>query len=167
MKEIWKDIKNFEGLYQVSNLGRIKNNKDEILKPAIKRGYNQVTLCKNGERKYIGVHRLVAESFIPNPNNLPQVNHKDENKLNNTVQNLEFCDCSYNINYGTRNKKISKKLCKLIEQYDLDNNFIKLWYGAKEIKRKLKIDNSLIGKCCKGKRKTAGGFVWKYKEGLK
>lgn len=122
MQEIWKDIPNYEGLYQVSNLGRVKvldryvnsgikdNNKvkrkEQILKQYMKRGYFQVTLIHNNQRHYFNVHRLVAIAFIPNPNKYPQVNHKDENKLNNFVDNLEWCDAKYNCNYGTRNSKI-------------------------------------------------------------
>ena len=128
MKEIWKDIENFEGLYQVSNLGndrsldRIKNQfngyyysnriyKGKILKPAIsKNGYLRVLLQANGIKKNCCIHRLVAETFIPNIDNLPIINHKDENKLNNQVDNLEWCTQSYNINYGNRNKKVINKL---------------------------------------------------------
>lgn len=122
MQEIWKDIKHYEGLYQVSNLGNvktldkyvnsgIKNNnkvkrKGKLLKQYNKRGYLQVTLTHNNKRKYVGVHRLVAQAFIPNPNNLPQVNHKDEDPLNNHVENLEWCTAKYNCNYGNRNSKI-------------------------------------------------------------
>ena len=126
MKEIWKDVPNYEGLYQVSNLGNvksldkyvnsgIKNNtsvkrKGQLLKQSLKKnGYLQVTLTHNNIRKYIGVHRLVAQTFIPNPNNLPVVNHKDENPLNNCVNNLEWCTQKYNCNYGTRNSKIYNK----------------------------------------------------------
>ena len=125
MEEIWKDIKGYEGLYQVSNLGRVKslkrvvvrnNNRpllveEKILKPHIlKKGkYLRIGLTKNGIRKMYLVHRLVSEAFIPNPNNYQQVNHKDENTSNNCVSNLEYCDVLYNNNYGTRNKRISEK----------------------------------------------------------
>lgn len=123
MQEIWKDIKNYEGLYQVSNLGNvrslnrivncnIKNNnkaikKGKILKPNKKRnGYLQVCLLNKQKRKYCNIHRLVAETFIPNLNHLSQVNHIDENKDNNCVDNLEWCSPKYNCNFGTRNSKI-------------------------------------------------------------
>lgn len=129
--EVWKDIKGFEGLYQVSNLGNIKHlpysqpyigrwgnlvirkKKELMLKPApMKRsnGYLGVTLYKNGKRCTRSVHRLVAEAFVPNPNNLPQVNHKDENKLNNESVNLEWCTSQYNINYGTANHRRSRTM---------------------------------------------------------
>lgn len=127
-KEIWKDIKNYEGYYQVSNLGRIKSvdryinqyngynystriYKGKILKFSIgTRGYLKVVLQKERKVKTYNVHRLVAEAFIPNPNNLPQVNHIDENKLNNNINNLEWCSSKYNINFGNRNIKVSNKL---------------------------------------------------------
>ena len=127
MKEIWRDIKNLENYYQISNLGRVRsitrkaktkilnNNyrtiEGQLISPAKTRdGYLKVTLSKNHKRYYFRVHRLVAEAFIDNPNNYPVVNHKDENKLNNRVDNLEWCTNKYNCNYGTRNKRISNKL---------------------------------------------------------
>lgn len=123
MKEIWKDIPGYEGLYQVSNLGDIKvldrivncgikNNKtvirkSKLLKQRINQGYYEVALSKNGKKRFLKVHRLIAITFLPNLNNLPSVNHKDENKLNNCIDNLEWCTIKYNCNYGTRNYKIS------------------------------------------------------------
>lgn len=121
MKEIWKDIKGYEGFYQVSNLGRVKslervtiNNRivhERILKLKRDRsGYKRCCLCKDRNRKFFGVHRLVAEAFIPNVNNYPVVNHKDEVKDNNIVDNLEWCTIKYNSNYGTSPKRISEKM---------------------------------------------------------
>ena len=117
-KEIWKDIKGYKGFYMISSYGRIKSLKridnnnhfirERILKQGDNNGYKHVSLSKNGKTKIFKVHRLVAEAFIPNPNNLPQVNHKDENHSNNCVSNLEYCDALYNDNYGTRNKRISE-----------------------------------------------------------
>lgn len=116
--EEWKDIKGYEGIYQISNKGRVKslgNNKtrkEKILKPKpANNGYIRVYLCRKGEKpKPFLVHRLVAEHFILNPDNLPVVNHKDENKLNNNVENLEWCSVEYNNKYGTRQERITKKL---------------------------------------------------------
>lgn len=125
--EEWRDIKCFEGIYQVSNLGRVKSldrkkiqfngynysektYKGKILKPAIVRYYERVLLQNKDIKKNYFIHRLVAEAFIPNPNNYNCVNHKDENKLNNNVENLEWCTHSYNINYGQRNNKVKNKL---------------------------------------------------------
>lgn len=116
MKEMWKDIPGYEGLYQVSNLGNIRSlkyaggNKVKLLKQATTNGYKQVQLSKNGKGKNHLVHRLVAIAFIPNPNNLPVVNHKDENPSNNNVDNLEWCTQEYNINYGTRNERASESM---------------------------------------------------------
>ena len=122
MTEIWKDIVGYEGLYQVSNLGNVKRLKgykgrgkgyvveEHLIQPSINsRGYQNVILCKNGKTKTFTMHRLVAIAFLDNSEKLPQVNHKDENKLNNCVDNLEWCDSKYNNNYGTRNKKCSDK----------------------------------------------------------
>ena len=160
--EIWKDIKGYEGLYQVSNLGRVKSlkfGKEKILRLIIdKKKYIHVNFWKNKKSKTFLVHRLVAMAFLPNPQNLPVVNHKDENPSNNNVDNLEFCDQKYNCNYGTRNDRISKK----INQFSLDGNFIRSWSSMTQIKRELRIDQASISKCCTGKLKSAGKFVWKY-----
>ena len=122
MKEIWKDIKGYEGYYQISSLGRVKSLnrtkkhsynsiallKEKYLKPQSANGYKFVRLCKGNNVKMKIVHRLVAEAFIPNPNNYKEINHKDENKSNNNISNLEWCTHKYNINYGTRNERVSK-----------------------------------------------------------
>lgn len=122
--EIWKDIENYKGIYQVSTFGRVKSLsryfvrsngeplfcKSKILKPQIIRGYYYVRLQYKGDYKTILLSRLVAQAFIPNPDNLPEVNHKDENKLNNRVDNLEWCTRKYNINYGSHNEKVSHTL---------------------------------------------------------
>ena len=127
-QEIWKDIQGYEGLYQISNLGRVKsleriiitNNgitkkiSEKILKPYLKgNGYYNIVLRKDSKTKCYFVHRLVAKEFIPNPDNLPQVNHKDENKLNNNVDNLEWCTSKYNNNYGTHNERHALARSKL------------------------------------------------------
>ena len=143
MKEEWRDIKGYEGLYQVSNLGRVKSlirgtgnqfrfsKVEVILKPHLtKKGYFRLSLSKNNKRKSFQVHRLVAEAFIPNPNNYPQVNHKDENKTNNCVDNLEWCTNKYNCNYGNHGEKISKAL---LESYEKGNRKCKLEGGERAI----------------------------------
>ena len=179
MKEEWKDIKGYEGLYQISNLGNVKrikfiNNivekeKIKILKP-INNTYLQVALSKEGKVKVKNIHRLVAETFIPNPDRLPQVNHKDENKHNNNVDNLEWCSRIYNMNYGSVKDKISKshrkeniKKRKPIVQYDRNMHIIKEYSGICEAVKETNIDKSSIIKCCKNKQKTSGGYIWKYK----
>lgn len=181
MQEIWKDIKGYEGLYQVSNYGQIKSlrtwvgrkyiQREKILKIRLeKEGYYKCSLRKNGKLKSFWVHRLVAQAFICNTNNYSCVNHIDENKTNNCVENLEWCTHSYNNNYGNHNKKISKRLrnnpqiSRKINQYDINGNFIKEWESIIEVERQLKIRNSHISECCKGKCKTAGGFIWKYQK---
>ena len=126
MEEIWKDIEGYEGLYQISNYGRVKSlnyakqGKEKILKDRISNsGYKRVNLSKSGERKTYYVHRLVAETFIPNPNGYSEVNHKDEDKSNNNIDNLEWCTSKYNSNYGTRNERQSEKMKgrKLTEEH--------------------------------------------------
>lgn len=175
MKEVWKDIKDYEGLYQVSNLGRIKSlsrfhytgwgknkgyiKKEKILKPRYdKKGYQMVVLYKNGIGKNFKVHRLVAEAFIPNPNNLPQINHKDEIKRNNIFTNLDWCDCKYNNNYGNHKTFGNKKVIML----DKNNNKINIFDSINEASKKTNIIATSIGKCCNKKQKTAGGYVWEY-----
>ena len=132
-KEIWKDIKGYEKLYQVSNLGKVRrikfiNNrtqKDKIKMLKLikdKKGYLKINLWKNNKSKMFLVHRIVAETFILNPNNLPQVNHKDENKSNNCVENLEWCSQKYNNNYGNRLNNIRKKLMEKNVKEKMKNN---------------------------------------------
>lgn len=179
MKEIWKDIKGYEGLYQISNLGNVKsldrnyirkNGRNHHTKETIRaqsknlKGYSFVRLSKNNNSKIKYIHRLVAEHFIPNPQMLPQVNHKDENKDNNCVGNLEWCTNVYNCNYGTHNERLRQSLSKRLNQYDLENNFIRTWFNSGEASNALKIDRGHIVDCCNGKRKTSGGFIWKYKK---
>ena len=130
IKEIWKDIKGYEGLYQVSNLGRVKSlpkyhtKYEKILHPTanIRDGRMSVLLCKSPkERKRINVHRLVAIAFLENPNNYPEINHKDENPQNNCVSNLEWCTRKYNMNYGTTPQRLNIKNMKPIKCYDGDS----------------------------------------------
>lgn len=158
MKEEYRDIKGYEGLYQVSNLGNVKSlkfGKEKILIPTKKScGYLIVGLFKQGKRKFCLVHRLVAEAFIENTNKLPQVNHKDENKTNNQFTNLEWCDNKYNINYGTRTEKTTKQvMC-------VETGVV--YPSAKEVERQLGFAQSNISNACNGKIKTCGGYTWKY-----
>ena len=166
--EVWKYILGYEGLYKISNKGRVKSigyGKERILKPANNgRGYLKVDLCKNGDKKWCLVHRLVAQAFIPNPNNLPEVNHLDENKENNRVENLEFCDRKYNCNYGTTKQRMIKKLSKTVFQYSKDGEFIKEWKSVMDVERNLGYAQTNISSCCLGKYKSAYGFVWRYKQ---
>lgn len=168
MQEIWKDIKGYEGKYQVSNTGKVRSlnykNTGEVrlLKQHLTRnGYLQIGLTKYGKSIYFSVHRLVSQTFIPNPDNLPQVNHKDECKTNNVVENLEWCSCQYNLNYGTHNERMIKTQSKVILQFTKDGEFVKEWESMRCARRELGICN--ITQALKGRYKQAGGFVWKYK----
>ena len=166
MIESWVDIVGFEGLYEVSDQGRVRRD-GRILKPQKYRGgYLDVALSKNGIVKRGKIHRLVASAFIPNPNNYPQVNHKDENKTNNAVSNLEWCDSKYNNNYGSKNERVAEKKSKPVLQYDLLGNFIREWPSAIKVEEELGIYHGNISMCCYGRTgyKTAGGFVWRFKE---
>ena len=165
MMEVWKDIKGYEGLYQVSNLGRVKSldykctGKERLLSAGKgKDGYLHVVLCKDRKKKTCSVHRLAAEAFIPNPYGLPQVNHKDEIKTNNVVTNLEWCDNKYNSNYGTRNERISKP----VYQYTKDGSLVRSYPSAIEAERKSGYHQGHISACCLGKRKQHKGFIWTY-----
>ncbi len=170
MTEIWKDIKGYEGLYQVSSLGNIKSlkfNKEKILIKRIQpNGYENVILYSKGEGITKRVHRLVAEAFIPNPDNLPEVNHKNENKMDNRVENLEWCNRSYNYNYGTPKQKKNNKKSIIIQQYSLNNELIKEYPSIMEIERLMNYANSNIISCCRGKYKQAYGYIWKYKKAV-
>lgn len=161
MIEEWKDIKEYEGLYQISNLGNVRSlkwGKKRILIPQNIRGYSKVILCKDGKGKMYAIHRLVAQAFIPNPDNLPCVNHKDECKTNNTVDNLEWCDYKYNNNYGTTIQRRVKKLNRPILCVELDKTF----ESIKEAESLLGKSSHKICRCCSGKAKTAYGYHWKY-----
>ena len=153
------DIIGYEGLYAITNCGQVWSyRKNTFLKPYLARGYFKVCLCKDKIRKQVLIHRLVAESFLPNPQNLPQINHIDENKKNNCVDNLEWCNAKYNINYGEHNKKVGKSHCKKVYCVELG----KVFESAKLAAMQLGLSDSNIAKCCKGKYKTTGGYHWEY-----
>ena len=164
--EIWRDVVGYEGLYKVSNLGNVKKClSGRILKSSNdKYGYKQIHLCKNGVQKTYKVHRLVAQAFLPNPNNLPQVNHKDENKLNNNVSNLEFCTNYYNRHYGTCIERMAKAHKKPILQYNKNENLLNEYPSIIDASKNTGINAGDICSVCKGKKKYAGGYVWRYKD---
>jgi len=200
--ETWKDVENYEGLYQVSTCGKVKSLKrldsvgrrinEKILKPAIRSdGYLVVVLYRAGDGKQFPVHRLVAIAFIPNPKNLPEVNHKDEDKCNPHVKNLEWMSHRANSNYGTARLRsvantdwerrtaninwaktvlkhdyvaIGKKNGKPIRQFSKHDELIMEFDGARQASRKLNIAHQSITACCKGRKRSAGGFIWRYRE---
>ena len=198
--EIWKDIKGFEGRYQVSNLGRVRSldftwftynykkgcnveckRKGKILKPKVSyNGYLQVCIKINGKNYYKLLHRLVANAFIPNPGNLPTVNHKDENKANNVVfinidgsvdyekSNLEWCTHKYNSNYGTRLQRVMAnnidKMKRSIIQIDLNGNTISKFSSISEACKATGISMICISSVLSGKRKTTHGYSFKYND---
>lgn len=188
MNEIWKDVYfiengveyDYRGLYQVSNLGNIKSlgndkkRKEKILKAKkTKDGYLSLNLWKNGKQKMFYIHRLVAYMFIKNddPLNKTQVNHIDENKENNNVENLEWCTREYNNNYGTRNeraakaqraaKSIRKVQGKKVIGYSLTSTKVIVLQSTRQAE-KFGFNQGAIWNCCNGKRKSHKGFIWKY-----
>ena len=168
-EEIWKPIQGYEDSYLVSNLGNIRGLKrNKILRVRKSpRGYGQVNLSKRGVMKTHRVHRLVAAHFLPNPLNLPEVNHLNENKLDNRVENLEWCTRSHNVNYGNRTKKQKAKVSIPVVQFSLNGDQIAVYPSAIQAARELKLSHSSISECCRGKRKTLGGYKWKYKQEVK
>lgn len=193
--EYWKDILDWEGLYQVSNLGRVKSLEKNVVykdgtihhrKERILRlgkhtqGYSVVHLSKEGEvfAKYI--HVLQSQVFIPNPNNLPEINHKDENKSNNYIHinddgsvnpelsNLEWVSHKDNINHGTRNERCRQKNSKPVVQYDMSGNYIAEYESIKMAAALTNMNEASIGACCLGKRiktiKDNQRYTWRYKD---
>ena len=165
--ETWKSIAGYEGLYEVSDQGRVKSLKyckEKILKPwNNKYGYLQVGLHKDGKVEKPKIHRLVAEAFIPNPNNLTTVNHKDEVKTNNVASNLEWMSQKDNNNYGTRNKRVAESLSNQVQMFDKSTGeLLATFPSTHEAERVTRIAYQSISSCCLGKRKSAGGYVWKY-----
>lgn len=163
--EIWKDVVGYEGIYQVSNLGRVKSlprngtiKQERILKPHRVQGYLLAELFNRGAHKGKRIHRLVAEAFIPNPDNKREVNHIDGDKHNNRVENLEWVTSSENQLHAAYVIKTHKM--SVVLQKDLDGKPIKKWYGVKVAADALGIQAADICHCCSGQRKTAGGFLW-------
>lgn len=173
MKEVWKDIEGYEGLYQVSSFGRVKSfditdnlgriRKGRILKGCKNtNGYLLVNLYKNSIGHSKNIHRLVAEAFIPNPDNKPQVNHIDEDKTNNVVSNLEWMTVKENSNHGTRNERMRKTLRIPILAINLKNGEVEEFYGSSECARQLGLHNQHISEVLKGKLRQTGGYTFKY-----
>ena len=154
--EIWKPIEGYEGLYEVSSLGRVKSlgndksRKEKILKPGMARGYLKVGLCRNGKMKFFLVHRLVADAFIPNPMGLPEINHKDEVKTNNIVSNIEWCSAKYNANYGTLQERKASALSKAVEASRFsDFRTIELRFDSTMEADRNEYNSSAVSACCR------------------
>lgn len=161
-----KDVVGFECLYGITSCGRVWSYKtNKFLKPGIgRKGYLRVKLYKDEKIFNKAIHRLVAQAYIDNPNNLPQVNHRDEQKDHNYISNLEWCDCIYNNNFGTRNKRLAEKH---INNPKISKKVVCIETGTvfpsiNEASRQLCISHANIVSCCKGKRKVAGGYHWEY-----
>lgn len=174
MEEVWKDIYyvdcrnneviDYRGLYAISNFGRIKNvMTNQIRKTSIENDgrYERISLTNNGIKKRFRIHRLVAEMFLDNADKLTEINHKDENTLNNRVTNLEWCTSSYNVNYGTRNKRVSDRLSKKVMGISENENKVIILKSTRSGK-KFGFNNSHISSCCNGKRKKHNKYYWKY-----
>ena len=182
-KEIWKPVPEYEGLYEVSNVGNIRSlaflcsRTKKVTARRLPRhlaqetsydGYKRVVLSNCGKHRHFNVHRLVAMAFIPNPKGLPQVNHIDENPANNNAENLEWCTGKENCNHGLHRQRIverqtnnvyrSKPVC----QYTIDGKYINYYPSTKEAERQTGVASEQISRVCKGRNKHAGGFVWKY-----
>lgn len=183
--ELWKPIEGYEGLYEVSNFGRIKAldrthiqkgnkgcvyshvYKGRIMKPILSKGdkYYSIALYKKGKMTKYNIHKIVAKAFIPNPDNLPQINHKDENKANNRADNLEWCTALYNLTFGSRLDRIADKKAKKVALLNEDGKPVAIFSNISKIEREYGICHSNIVAVCKGKRKRAGGYRWAYFDG--
>lgn len=164
-EEIWKDVPEYEGLYQVSNLGNIKNNKNKIMKPFINNaGYCEIKLSKEKKKKHHRVHRLVAQTFLNNYDKDLQVNHKDGNKLNNNIENLEMLTDKENKRHAIENNlfKYANGKKRKVKQYDLNGNFIKEWDCMHDIEKTYKVSHTSIRFVCLRRNKTCKNYIWRY-----
>lgn len=168
--EFWKDIPGYEGYYKISTYGNIFGIKrgKPLSQFSDKRGYMRVNLCKNGKRQYqLTVHRLIAKTFLPYPPKKlktwrVEVNHKDENKLNNRIENLEWCEGEYNNEYGTHRERSKLKMQKPIAQYKLDGTLVKIYPSIKKAENELGYPHTNHISPKKEEYKIAHGFIWKY-----
>ena len=163
-QEIWKDVPGYSGLYQISSLGRVRSFKNFhgikecVMSPGISRGYYHVALYKDLKLKRYYVHRLVAMAFIPNPDNLPLINHKNEIKTDNRVENLEWCTVQYNRTYGNAKLNHAKKCGKAVLCIETGQQFI----SCREAAQIMNLDHTCIGKCCNGQLIQHKSFHFKF-----
>ena len=174
MDEIWKDVVGYEGLYQVSNLGNVKSlnwrghGVCKNLTPKLQNsGRYAVQLAQGGKTKYFLIHRIVATAFIPNPHGFNEINHIDENPLNNCASNLEWCDHLYNVrsyfkNHPDHRRQKGKRINLKVEQLTLNGEVVRLWENSRTIFTQTGMSDWSISECCRGKRKTAYGYKWRY-----
>lgn len=177
--EIWKDVPGYDGCYMISNLGRVKSTDRYVFSnilPGKKRfisgkvltpskniwGYHEVHLCKNGKSKHHTIHKLVYTTFIGDIPDGKEINHINEDKTDNRLQNLKAVTKSENINWGKRNYNVGKKLSRRVVQSLPDGTDLTVWFSIQSASKELNIKDSNISMCCKGKRKTAGGYKWCY-----
>lgn len=163
MKELWKNVPEYEGLYQISSLGQVRSlKKNKLLKPETTHfGHKRVRLYKDGVTKKIYVHQLVARAFIPNPNLFPYVNHMDQNPANNHADNLEWCTQKHNLNYGTRNQRLRQSIdAPHVRQLTPDGYFVAEYQSVLVAAELLGYDYSNIYKCCRGEKQTMYGYKW-------
>ena len=170
MEEVYKDMVGYEALYQVSNIGNVKSlnyNKVKYMEKLLKQqkgcnGYKTVILCKNKTSKRFYIHRLVANAFLPNPQNLPCINHKDECRTNNVVTNLEWCSYKYNLEYNNGRKRRAESRSKQVYQYTKDGELIAVWKSTSECGRN-GYNFGHVASCCRGEIKSHKGYIWSYK----
>jgi len=177
LTEKWEDIKGYEGLYQISNTGRVKSQYTpggRMIKQKLNKGYSYINLFKDGRSKTFQVHRLVAITFIENPDNKPEVNHLDEDKLNNCASNLGWSTSKENANWGTRNARISeyvkahppvsaiKKRRQILQICKETEKVIATYDSITTVVKKFGFHQGNISSCCAGKRNEANGYKWQY-----
>ena len=174
--EVWRPVRDFEGLYEVSNLARVRSveryvqfgrsqrfiESHVLTQQPMPTGYLTVSLKDKKRKVSRTVHRIVAEAFVPNPNNLKDVNHKDEDKTNNLPSNLEWCDRKYNINYGTGKYRKTESYRKPIEQLTIDGQHVAYFESARQAARVTDYKQSRLWEALSGKRQTAYGYRWRY-----
>lgn len=167
-QEIWKDIEGYNGKYQVSNLGRVMHKTKGIMKTSSNsKGYHVIGLAKNGVKRHFFVHRLVAQTFIPNQNKHPQVNHIDEDKTNNRVDNLEWCTAKHNCNYGTRTKRIydhgGGSRHKRVGKFDHNGNLLGTWESIRKTAIANGVSPAAVSLCANGKPSAGSVFGYVYR----